>query len=77
MQPGPYKPISPVLTDNCSSSFCKLLYAALCRLGVIGELRDIKGFDEELLQLLSCELAGEDSLIGLLDLPCELGYASP
>ena len=69
VQPGPYKPISPVLTDNSSSSFCNLLDTALCRLGVDGELRNIKGFDEELLQFLSCELAGEDRLMGLLDLP--------
>ena len=34
-----------------------------------GELWDIKRFDEQLLHFFSCELAGEDRLMGLLDLP--------
>ena len=38
---------------------------------MVGELRDIKGFDEDILQLFSCELAVEDRLMGLLDLPCD------
>ena len=69
MQPGPDKPISPVLAHYSSSSFSDLLDTALSRLGMDGELWDIKRFDEQLLHFFSCELAGEDRLMGLLDLP--------